>query len=112
MKIMGSYYTPPMAEILKKNKVSEKNKPENQQVSFKSLSQPLDSITISSTQKSADNADEQFVSSLKAQISREMSIPASQEKLDALAAQISKGEYEINAGDIAKKIMLIGVVDK
>lgn len=101
MKITGNYFN---TQINKKNTQgpAETSKPV-----YKKLVQNRDSITINASKEQI--AEAQFVNSLKSQIAAEVRTGASAEKLDCLAQHISKGEYEINANDIVKKLLMTEV---
>ncbi|MFV0515936.1 MAG: hypothetical protein ACK5MV_00895 [Aminipila sp.] len=99
MKINGSYFTTPIEKknTQKQTRVETPN--------FKSHLQNMDSITISASRDQI--ADAQFLSSLRGKISSEVKAEHSSEELNTLSEQISKGEYEIGATDIAKKLLLM-----
>ncbi|QIB68389.1 hypothetical protein Ami103574_03235 [Aminipila butyrica] len=98
MKITGNYFN---TQINKKNTQgsAEATKPV-----YKQSVQNRDSITINASKEQI--AEAQFANSLKSQIAAEVRTSASAEKLDGLAQQISRGEYEINANDIVKKLLM------
>lgn len=100
MKINGNYFNTPIGKknIQKQNDIE---KP-----AFKNPMQSVDSLTISASKNQI--ADAQFVSSLRNQISSEVKAGTSAEDIDNLSGQISRGEYEIGANEIAKRILLIG----
>lgn len=98
MKITGNYFN---THISKKN-IQKQNNVEK--TTFKDCLQNMDSITISATKEQI--AETQFVNDLKAQISAEVKKEIPTKDLNNLANQISKGEYEIGANIIAKKILL------
>lgn len=100
MKITGNYFN---TQINKKNIQSQSNV---EKPAFKGHLQNMDSITISATKQQI--AESQFVNSLKSHISAEVKTSTPPEELDNLAGQISRGEYEIGANEIAKKILLAG----
>lgn len=98
MKIMGNYYT---AQI-DKRAVNKTEKAEK--ASFKSQIQSADSLTISASKEKV--AELHFIGSLKSQIVNEINTSTPVAELDALAAQIEKGTYQIDASEIAKSILL------
>lgn len=98
MKITGNYFN---TQINKKN---VQNPFGTAKLAARQPLQNRDSITIHASREQI--AEAQFVNSLKGQISAEVKIGASAEKLDRLTQQISRGEYEIGANDIAKKLLM------
>lgn len=100
MKITGNYFN---TQINKKNIQNQVNL---EKPSFKGHLQNMDSITISATKEQI--AESQFVNALKSQISAEVKSSVPSEEVDNLAGQISRGQYEIGANEIAKKILLAG----
>lgn len=101
MKIMGNYF----ASQIEKKAIQ---KPSNaEQTAYKNKAQSVDTITISSASKDSVG-DSQFITALKNQISSEVKAGVSPQELNSISDQVSKGEYEINANEIAKKILLAG----
>lgn len=100
MKITGNYFN---TQINKKNIQSPSTV---EKTGFKEHLQSMDSITISASREQI--AEAQFVNKLKSQIGADVKSGMPAEELDNLADQISKGQYEIGANEIAKKILLAG----
>lgn len=99
MKITGNYFN---TQINKKttHKNSDADKP-----SVKNFSQSMDSITISHASKDKI-AESRFIDSMRMKISSEITAETPAAELDSLAEQISRGEYEIDASNVAKKMLL------
>ncbi|MHC1724154.1 MAG: hypothetical protein AB9836_13225 [Aminipila sp.] len=100
MKITGNYFNTP---ISKKNIQNQSNVEKS---TFMGQIKNRDSITISASKEQI--ADAQFIDTLKKKLSTEVKTSISTEELDNLEGQISRGEYEIGANEIAKKILLFG----
>lgn len=100
MKITGNYFNTP---ISKKNIQSQSSVEKS---TFMGQIKNRDSITISASKEQI--ADAQFIDALKNKLSTEVKTNISTEELDNLEGQISRGEYEIGANEIAKKILLFG----
>lgn len=100
MKITGNYFNTPI------NKKNIQNQSNTEKPNFKGHLQNMDSITISASKEQI--AEAQFVNTLKGKISAEVKADIPAEELDNLAGQISRGEYEIGANEVAKKILLAG----
>lgn len=66
-----------------------------------------DKITIEARQ-SEGLSDAQFIAQLKKGILSDIQAGASERKLDDLRQQIALGEYDVNASDVAKRIMNVG----
>ncbi|QAT42017.1 flagellar biosynthesis anti-sigma factor FlgM [Aminipila luticellarii] len=98
MKITGNYFNSPI------NKKNIPNQTGTGKVSFSENLRNRDSITISASKEQV--AEAQFVDTLRSRISAEVKAGVSDEKLESLKEQIAKGEYELNANEIAKKILL------
>lgn len=64
-----------------------------------------DQLTIRQT-PITQKSDEQFILSLKNQLSSEVKTGASQYKLDDLRRQVTLNEYDKNIADIARKILM------
>lgn len=101
MKITGNYF----ASQIEKKTIQKPNNTD--QAAYKNKAQSVDTITISSASKDSV-ADNQFINALKNQISSEVKAGVSPQELNTISDQVSKGEYEINANEIAKKILLAG----
>jgi anti-sigma28 factor (negative regulator of flagellin synthesis) len=97
MKITGNYFN----SQLEKKAIQKPNNVE--QTASKNQSQSVDTITISA---SKDTVENQFISALKNQISSEIKAGTPSQELGTISEQVAKGEYEINANEIAKKILL------
>jgi len=63
-----------------------------------------DEITIRSG--SLEAMDSRFAENLKTALIKDISQPASQEKLNSLKQKINDGAWQVNAGKIAEKIIL------
>lgn len=98
MKITGNYF----ASQIEKKTIQKTNNAEP--TAFKGKLPSVDTITISASKESV--AESQFINALKNQISSEVKVGASPQKLGSISDQVAKGEYEINANEIAKKILL------
>lgn len=98
MKITGNYFNSPVEKkaIQKQNNV--------EQTAFKNQPQSVDTITISASKDTI--AENQFVNALRNQLSSEVKAGTSPQEVDTISDQVAKGEYEINANEIAKKILL------
>lgn len=62
-----------------------------------------DEIMIRST--SPEAMDSKFASAVKGAITREISQPASEEKLDLLKQKIANGTYQVDSNQIAERIL-------
>ncbi|MBN7773737.1 flagellar biosynthesis anti-sigma factor FlgM [Clostridium aminobutyricum] len=99
MKITGNYFN---SQIEKKTI----QKPNNMEpAALKNKAQSVDTITISNASKDTI-AENQFINTLRNQISSEVKASISPQELNSISDQVAKGEYEINANEIAKKILL------
>lgn len=98
MKIMGNYYTAPMDKrtVNKSEKTDKAN--------FNGQLQSADSLTISAPKEKV--AELHFIGSLKSQIVNEVNTSKPAAEMEALATQIEKGTYQIDASEIAKSILL------
>ncbi|WP_312352951.1 hypothetical protein [Aminipila sp.] len=99
MKITGNYFNTPI------NKKNIKNQPDLEKASFKEQLQSRDSITISASKEQI--AEAYFVNALKNKLSVEVKTNISTEELDTLTGEISRGEYEIGANEVARKMLLL-----
>lgn len=102
MKILTNNMTSPVksnGDYIKLNK--KEGKEQVQKQSF-------DTITIGSPSVSDLPANE-FAAILKNQIANEVKAGTSSYKLNEIKTQIALGEYDINAVDIVRKMMVDGV---
>ena len=74
-----------------------------QELSKASSAASVDSVQISTRRTTSDD---EFVKSLSSKISSEVKNGTPAEELSDIKRQIALGEYDINANEIAKKIML------
>ena len=98
MKIMGNYYTAPL------NKRNVNNSDKADKANLRGQMHSADSLTISAPKEKV--AELHFIGSLKSQIVNEINTSKPAAELNALAAQIEEGTYQVDASEIAKNILL------
>ena len=101
MKILGNYFSTQVNKPAKSVKSKATGASES-----KKVSQVQDTITITNVRENVASAN--FTSMLKTTLNEKVREEKSEEQLSAIADKVNSGNYEIDATEIAKKILLRG----